>query len=31
MNNHTTSNLIQDWYVLNDGRWAHLLDTSHVK
>jgi hypothetical protein len=31
MNSHTTSSLIQDWYVINDARWAYLLDTSHVK
>lgn len=31
MNSHTTSSLIQDWYVINDDRWANLLDTSHVK
>jgi hypothetical protein len=25
MNNNTSSSLIQDWFVINDGRWAHLL------
>jgi hypothetical protein len=27
----TTSSLIQDWYVLNDDRWANLLVTSRVR
>jgi hypothetical protein len=31
MDINATSTLIQDWYVLNDDRWAALLPVSRVR
>lgn len=31
MNNNDNSSLIQEWFVINDDRWAHLLVTSPVR
>ena len=31
MNNDANSSLIQEWFVFNDDRWAHLLVTSPVR
>ena len=30
MNDTARSNLIQDWFLFNDGRWASLLDAASV-
>jgi len=30
MNHNANADLIQEWYVINDGRWAHLLGTSSL-
>lgn len=27
MYNDASSSLIQDWYVINDGRWAYVIGT----
>ena len=31
MNSTITSSLIQDWFVINDDRWANVLTTGCVK
>jgi hypothetical protein len=31
MNNNANSSLIQEWFVINDDRWARLLVTSPVR
>jgi hypothetical protein len=31
MNTTITSSLIQDWFVINDDRWANVLTTGCVK
>ncbi len=31
MDNNDNSSLIQEWFVINDDRWAHLLVTSPVR
>jgi hypothetical protein len=28
MDTNESSNLIQDWFVINDGRWAYILGTT---
>ena len=30
MDSNASSSMIQDWFVINDGRWAHVLGTSRV-